>query len=409
MAQTNNKSPSQTSWSTVAFAVYLGVLAAAHIGKVPPALPQIREELSLGLGSGGLVVSMFSIVGMLAALALGITSDRIGQRASIGFGILCLMTGGLVGAYSGQFGPLLVSRAVEGFGFIAIATAMPGVVAWLASDADRPFAMGIWSSFMPVGFAAGVCLSALLLQFYDWRTVWLCLSLVVGFSGLFILRRLPEKSTGENMSLQRLWRAVAEPSIWGLAIAFGTYAFQWITVMVWLPSFLISEFDIGLLQASIATAAVVAINIPGNILGGALLGKGWRPFTLVGCSASVMIMSSAYFFSDPLGNPVLVFVSALLFSFVAGAIPATLFAAAARAPVDTRGLANGMLMQGSAVGQFAGPPLVGAVVASHGNNWSAAIVPMIMASVLMAVLVARTNSRMRKTSDSFRTQANIDG
>ena len=63
------------------------------------------------------------------------------------------------------------------------------------------------------------------------------------------------------MSLQRLWRAVAEPSIWGLAIAFGTYAFQWITVMVWLPSFLISEFDIGLLQASIATAAVVAINI----------------------------------------------------------------------------------------------------------------------------------------------------
>lgn len=409
MAQTNNKSPSQTSWSTVAFAVYLGVLAAAHIGKVPPALPQIREELSLGLGSGGLVVSMFSIVGMFAALALGITSDRIGQRASIGFGLLCLMTGGLVGAYSGQFGPLLVSRAVEGFGFIAIATAMPGVVAWLAGDADRPFAMGIWSSFMPVGFAAGVCSSALLLQFYDWRTVWLCLSLVVGFSGLFILRRLPEKSTGENMSLQRLWRAVAEPSIWGLAIAFGTYAFQWITVMVWLPSFLISEFDIGLLQASIATAAVVAINIPGNILGGALLGKGWRPFTLVGCIASVMIMSSAYFFSDPLGNPVLVFVSALLFSFVAGAIPATLFAVAARAPVDTRGLANGMLMQGSAVGQFAGPPIVGAVVASHGNNWSAAIVPMMMASVLMAVLVARTNSRMHKTSDSFRTQANIDG
>jgi predicted MFS family arabinose efflux permease len=409
MSQNNKKSPSQTSWPTVAFAVYLGVLAAAHIGKVPPALPQIREELSLGLGSGGLVVSMFSIIGMVAALALGVASDRIGQRAIVGFGILCMMTGGLVGAYSGQFGPLLLSRAIEGFGFIAIATAMPGVVARLASETDRPFAMGIWSSFMPVGFAAGVCLSALLLQFYDWRTVWLCLSLVVGISGLLIVRRLPEKSKGENMSFQRLRRTVAEPSIWGLTIAFGTYAFQWITVMVWLPSFLISEFGTGLLQASIATAAVVAINIPGNILGGALLGKGWKSFTLVGCSGSVMIISSAYFFTDPLGNPVLVFASALLFSFVAGAIPATLFASAARAPVDTRGLANGMLMQGSAVGQFAGPPLVGAVVASHGDNWSAAIVPMLIASILMVGLVALANSRMRETSDSFRTQANKDG
>jgi len=390
MSLVDMKSQFQTSWPTVGFAVYLGILAAAHIGKVPPALLQIRAELSLSLGSGGLVVSMFSIVGMVAALALGITSDRIGQRTSIGLGIFCLTIGGVSGALSVGLGTLLASRAIEGLGFIAIATAAPGVVSRLASNADRHFAMGIWSSFMPIGFATGVCLSAVLLQFYDWRIVWNSLAGIIAISGLLIIRKFPQNSNyEEKIPFKKIRIILIRPSNWGLSIAFGVYAFQWITVMVWLPSFLTSDMGISVLQASIATAVVVTVNIPGNIFGGALLGAGWHPFKLVAWSGATMAITCAYFFSDPFDSPILILASVTVFSFVAGTIPATLFASAANGQKEALGIANGMLMQGSAIGQFLGPPLIGAVVAYNSYNWSVAAIPLVLASGLTVVLISQ--------------------
>jgi len=79
----------------------------------------------------------------------------------------------------------------------------------------------------------------------------------------------------------------------------------------------------------------------------------------------------------------------MIFSFVAGTIPATLFASAANGQKESLGIANGMLMQGSAIGQFLGPPLIGAVVAYNSYNWAAAAIPLVLASGLTVVLVAK--------------------
>ncbi|MCG8509802.1 MAG: hypothetical protein MI741_11300 [Rhodospirillales bacterium] len=52
-----------TRWKIVWFSVIAGAIAAAHVGKLPPAMPDIRADLGLSLVVGGWV--------MLAACAGG--------------------------------------------------------------------------------------------------------------------------------------------------------------------------------------------------------------------------------------------------------------------------------------------------------------------------------------------------
>ncbi len=46
----------RTRWGVVVLGLAAGVIAAAYIGKVPPALPLMRPELGLGLVAAGWVV-----------------------------------------------------------------------------------------------------------------------------------------------------------------------------------------------------------------------------------------------------------------------------------------------------------------------------------------------------------------
>jgi nitrate/nitrite transporter NarK len=57
--------------SVVAIALLAGILAAGHVGKLPPALPSIRAEIGLDIATAGWLASMFSATGALIAIFLG--------------------------------------------------------------------------------------------------------------------------------------------------------------------------------------------------------------------------------------------------------------------------------------------------------------------------------------------------
>ena len=76
-----------TQWPIVWAALGAGVVAASHIGKLPPALSDIRLELDAGLIMGGWIASMISIVGFAAGLGAGAIADRIGVGRVIIFGL----------------------------------------------------------------------------------------------------------------------------------------------------------------------------------------------------------------------------------------------------------------------------------------------------------------------------------
>ena len=47
----------RTPWPLIGLLVAAGVVAAFHVGKVPPSIPSIREELGASLGQAGWLLS----------------------------------------------------------------------------------------------------------------------------------------------------------------------------------------------------------------------------------------------------------------------------------------------------------------------------------------------------------------
>ena len=59
---------SETRWKAAIVALLLGVVAAIHIGKLPPAIPALRAEYHLSLAQSGWLVSAFNTLGMFASI-----------------------------------------------------------------------------------------------------------------------------------------------------------------------------------------------------------------------------------------------------------------------------------------------------------------------------------------------------
>jgi cyanate permease len=163
------------------------------------------------------------------------------------------------------------------------------------------------------------------------------------------------------------------PGPWLVAIAFCVYSAQWLAVIGFLPSiYRASGVTPGL--AAIATALAAAVNMVGNLASGRLLQRGVAPQRLLALGSLVMGVGGFIAFTGWLGPGIVAasarYAAVIAFSMVGGVIPGTLFSLAVRlAPGEhTVSTTVGWMQQWSALGQFAGPPLV-AWVATRAGGW----------------------------------------
>ncbi len=69
-----------TRWPAVWIIFSAGLAAGAHICKVPPALPLLREDFGLSLVQSGFIATMFYVMGGLVGVFVGALVDRYGQK-----------------------------------------------------------------------------------------------------------------------------------------------------------------------------------------------------------------------------------------------------------------------------------------------------------------------------------------
>ena len=153
----------RTPWGLVGLLVAAGVVAAFHVGKVPPSIPSIREDLGASLGQAGWLLSMVNLTAALGGMAIALTVDRFGHRRLILLGTALCCVASLLGAFAGSIGLLLVWRFLEGLGFIVVTVSVPTLVLRVTDPADRHRAMTIWTSYMPAGAGSMMLIAAVIL------------------------------------------------------------------------------------------------------------------------------------------------------------------------------------------------------------------------------------------------------
>jgi MFS family permease len=375
MSPRTTTDPAEAQSQRVAWVVLaVGVSSALHIGKLPVAIPVLREALGASLVQAGFLLSMVQLAGMTLGLLVGLVADRFGPRRVMQTGLLLLALASALGAMAHQAQWLLASRALEGLGFLLSVLPAPALLRQrVAHPPTLSKALGWWGAYMPLGTAIALLTGAALIGVVGWRGAWQVLSAVSVLAWAVLTWSVPPPRASHARAAParlgpRLRRTLSAPGPWLVALGFFLYSGQWLAVVGFLPTvYQQAGYTGGLV--SLLTALAAAVNIIGNVMAGRLLAKGVGPGRLMSVAYGVMGMGAVLAFA---GNvpPMVAYLAVLLFSGVGGLIPGTLFGVSVRlAPDDdTVSTTVGWMQQLSALGQFIGPPAV-AWLASTVGNW----------------------------------------
>lgn len=359
-------------WPTILLLWFCGVLAAAQLGKMAALMPTIRADLGLTLTGAGLMISLIEAGGASLGAIAGILAARFSGRAVLATGSVLVAMAGLAAAAAPDAVLLYAARLVESIGYLMVVIAAPSLIA-MAAGRDSAAALALWSTFVPVGIAAGTILSGLAASFVDWR-------LILVFWALAVLVTLPRTFRLPAMAEHRQTKFAVPPlAVWTLAVGFGFYTTLEVGVLGMLPAYLSEAWGFSIATAGAVTGLTSAATIAGSFAAARLLGNGddaRRPLALI---AIGLALPAALFFPGFPGSSLAAHMSGaavaaavIIANAISGLVAAVAFArlpALLRrggVPLSLVTASNGVFAQFGASGSLIGPPLIGYVASRWG-------------------------------------------
>lgn len=383
-----------TQWPAIVNVLFAGIAVALHVGKATIALPELQREFGRSLESLSWIISAFPFIGVFGGIAAGQLVRRWGDRRLLGLGLMIVSVASFAGATQHDFTGLIVTRVIEGIGFVIVVVAAPTVLTRVVAPQQRNLVFSIWSTFMPAGIAISLFFGP---HFADWQQSWVAGGILTLLAALLLPLTTPRiVTTAAAATTVKLRQALAsilrarQPLL--LALIFTTYNLQFFAVMAFLPIFLMQRIGLTLAAAGGVSAAVIAVNILGNLFAGVLLSRGLRARTLLAIASMLMGLAGASVFLSITPNAMLVPLC-LLFSGIGGMLPATILAATPEAAPEPTliPLSLGLVMQGIYLGQVVGPIALSSLVAYAG--WSAPAGMVLAAAVLGSILALALASK----------------
>ena len=393
-----------TSWLNVFLLFGAGASAAGLVGKVPVALPILRDELSLSLWAAGLVISIFSLIAAGFGAVFGAIADRYGAKHAAVSGLLLAAAASTMGAFADSSTLLLSTRVFEGIGFFLASSSIPALMLSLSRTEDRQKAMGLWGAFMPAGTAVMMIFGGSIVLFVGWEGLWLITAGVLFVAALVVWLSSGGSASAPNTHKRftpiGTYRILLLPGPLLMALVFVSYSAQFLAVTAFVPLILVEESDWALAAAGLAGGLVIGVNVVGNVLAGILLDRGGRRQAILIAGALGMAIGAAVLLAVPV--PVLwKLAGGAIFTIAGGLIPGALFAGTSvHAPASTEiSTLNGLLLQGAAVGQLVGPP-VAVTFAQATGAWSGVLwftLPAALLTVVLAVMLGALEKRMEQS------------
>lgn len=360
----------QKRWPTILFLWLIGVLAAAQLAKFSTIAPLLRDRFGLSLPETGLLISLLEVGGGLFGFAAGLALGWITCRRSLLAGVAILASTSLAEALATGPAMLFAARAAESVGYLLVVIAAPTAIAAVADDRERPRALALWSSFVPVGIAIGSVITGFGVTALGVRGILLMWAGLLVFVIIPVLR-LPVVD-GDS------WRIVLPaPAAWYSTFAFGIYTLFLCALTMLLPTFLIGERGAAVNEASLVASLASLCALPASgfaillIRRGVLSVRRFLTIAVPALTGTALLVPLAFGRVADMNTTSVVVVIAVLLS---GLVSPLMFArlpilAGAESPHDPRiATANGLLTQFGAGGALIGPPLGGLIAEEWGWN-----------------------------------------
>lgn len=236
----------------------LGLHNGSRISPVP-LIEEFRERYSVDYAGVGVAIGAYTLAYAFAQLVAGVAADRLGNRPLIRAGLVAMLIGSSIFAFSSNYLLAVAGRALMGIAGGMLYVPALSYMFSVYAKSDRGKAMGLAQS----GIGAGIVLSILLMP---------PLYLLLGLSGAYstyplmaILLLLgltafvpdvkpePRKTSGSLRALIR------DRDFWLLFMGFAFIGMLAQTAVTsWTPTYLRREFGFSVTDAGFAGAAIAA-------------------------------------------------------------------------------------------------------------------------------------------------------
>ncbi|MEM6635303.1 MAG: MFS transporter [Pseudomonadota bacterium] len=349
---------------TVVILWLAGLGAAAQYGKISVTFDMLGARYPDADLALGLVVSLVGVMGIFLGVTAGLLVAQIRFRRALIWG---LWTGALISVLQAFMLPLpllLASRLVEGASHLAIVVAAPTLIARVAPEHRRGFALTLWGTFFGVAFSILVFGGRPLAERWGLEALFLAhAAYMAGFAVIlaWLLPKQEPKAPPVDLSVRGLLGRHAQiyrsPRICAPGVAWLFYTFSYVSILTLIPPFIDPDWR------DLVIGAMPLISIASSLtLGVSLLGR--FPATTVIVLGFISAAFGALCLAFFQGHPAL----CLLLAAGLGLVQGAGFAAVPELNEDEadRALANGGLAQTGNIGNTLGTPLLLAVISVAG-------------------------------------------
>ncbi len=253
-------------------------------------IPALIATWKVSHGEAGLVGGVTLVTSALGGWLGGALSDRIGRVRALQITVLWFAAATFVAAFTQNFGQLLATKAVQGFGFGAEWACGAVLMAEMIRPEHRGKALGAVQSGWAVGWGAAVVLYTVAFSVFApgmaWRVMF-AIGLLPALLILYIRRSIPEPARSaapkglEPGFLQTLFGVFAPETLrvtlvgglFGLGAHGGFYG-----LFTWLPTYLRTERHLSVMGTGAYLGIIIVAFGLGCVVAGQLLDRlGRRP------------------------------------------------------------------------------------------------------------------------------------
>ena len=166
-----SSAPRMPAWLTTGVLTLCGMIVALQQTLVIPLLPDLPGILDVSADDASWLVTATLLSGAVATPIVARMADMYGKRRMLLISLAVMTVGSLIAAVGGGFVPLLVGRAMQGFGTSLI----PVGISIMRDQLPRERLAGgiaLMSATMGIGGALGLPLSGVLYGAFGWTSLF---------------------------------------------------------------------------------------------------------------------------------------------------------------------------------------------------------------------------------------------
>lgn len=221
--------------------VSTAIAVAANQFKVPTIMGNIASSLNMKDSSAPWLMSIFAFVGIFLALPTGSLVQKYGPKVMLVTASIFVGLGSLLGSFASTGSILILSRGIEGIGFIFAAVAGPLAIVRYVESPRIGFSMGIWAIWVPVGQILAFNLTPIMYGIMGWNKVWMFFAIIplimAGIAQSTLKGSVSNSISSSNLKVKNS-AVFLKKNLWFLCFSFCIFNLLFIAMVTFAPFYL---------------------------------------------------------------------------------------------------------------------------------------------------------------------------